>query len=381
MARSAGRPTVYLVGTPGHPHYGDEVITATWLRFYADHLPDADVYLDCPRPGQAAVLHGDAHPRLRCVDTLYHAAWNAPSDDPSTCLEFGSTVIDEPGRIPREASGVTAALSADVVHVIGGGYVNGVWPRHLALVGAARRLVERGARAAMTGAGLTPLSREAAAVLASALSSFDVVDVRDTASLDLITENVDGVTNTSDDALLDLQRQPIDRSVRVPAVVEVQSDLIEAPLEDLAGQVLRLLQAWGLDQGPVLLLESLPPNDVAAAEWLSPHLPGLRVRPFEQLWREGFPLSPAHRWITTRYHSHLMAAAAGAWGVALGASEHIAAQHASLLDIGSEWVLSAPPFGAVTPQQPVRDPFRGRYADVVDAKRAVARRVLDLVQP
>jgi polysaccharide pyruvyl transferase WcaK-like protein len=379
VARSDGRPTIYLIGTPGHPHYGDEVITASWLRFYADHLPEADVWLDGPRPGQTAVLHASAHPRLRCVDTLFHAAWNAPSDDPATCLEFGSAVIDEPGRIPREASGVSAALSADIVHVLGGGYVNGVWPRHLALVGAARRLMERGARAAMTGAGLTPLSEYAARVLGEALSSFDIVDVRDEASHRLVSEHVAAVTNTGDDAFLDLQRLPVDTSVRTPAIVEVQSDLIETPLEELADQVVRLLCTWGLDQGPVLLLESMPPDDAAVAHWLTPHLPGLTIRPFEELWREGFPLSPRHRWITTRYHSHLMAAAAGAWGVALGASDLIAEQHASLLGLGSEWVLSRQPHDEVTPQPPVRDPFGGSYADIVNTKRAVAQRVLDLV--
>jgi polysaccharide pyruvyl transferase WcaK-like protein len=374
-------PLVYLVGTAGHPHYGDEVVTACWLRYYAQHMPDAEVWLDTPRPGQTAVLHGGSHPRLRCVDTLYHACWNAPTEQPSDCVDFGAAVVDEPGRLPREASGVSALARASVVHILGGGYINAIWPRHLTLLGAARRVAERtGAGSALTGAALTPASEAAAPVLADVLATFDVVDCRDAASSDLVAPGVPHRTQTGDDALVDLQRQPITRRDQPAAVVEVQSDLIDRPLADLADEVVALLRQWGRDEGEVLLLESLPPTDLAVAELLTQRLPHVQVRPFEMLWRDGFPMVNEAPWITTRFHTHLMAAAAGAWGVALAASSAIAAQHDSLIALGSGWATTAGSSTPIPMGAPSLRPFADRFADLVADKTAVAHSVLALAR-
>ena len=373
MGATGERPAIYLIGTAGNPHYGDEVITAGWLRYYADRFPQAEVWLDTPRPGQTAVLHGGSHPHLRCVDTLFHACWNAPSDEPAECVAFGATVLDEPGRLPREASGIGAALRADVVHVLGGGYINAIWPRHLALLGAAARIAERsGARTAITGADLMPVTSEGRAAVGDVLSRFDVVDVRDGESHAILVDAVPTLTQTGDDAFLDLQRQPIDRRTRARTVVEIQSDLLDVPLDSLAEQTLLLLQHWGVDQDEVLLLESLPPNDFAVLRLLEPHLPRITLKPFELLWREGLPLAANQRWVTTRFHSHLMAAAAGAWGVALAGSPTIANQHRSLIEMGSGWALAAPLDELMSSGQSTRHPFDGRFADIVAAKRGVA---------
>lgn len=376
MAPSGEGSIIYLVGTAGNPHYGDEVITASWLRYYADRFPNAEVWLDTPRPGQTAVLHGRAHPRLRCVDTLFHACWNAPSESAADCVAFGSAVIDDPGRISREASGVAAAQDADLVHVLGGGYINALWPRHLTLLGAASRLGERfGARTAITGAGLLPATQDSASVLAGVLSGFDVVDVRDSGSSDLVAGAVVHHSLTGDDALLDLQRQRVDSNSLAPTVVEVQSDLLDVPLADLADHVMALLRAWGSDKDPVLLLESLPPGDSAVLALLEPHLPQVSMQPFQFLWRQGFPAGPRQRWITTRYHSHLLAAASGAWGVALAGSRLIGEQHRSLIETGSGWTLVEDSTADVPLGQPTRSPFAGGYGDLVAGKRAVAEKV------
>jgi hypothetical protein len=374
-----GRPVVYLVGTAGHPHYGDEVITAGWLRFYAEAMPDAEVWLDTPRPGQTAVLHGGTHPHLRCVDTLYHACWNAPSERAEDCLAFGAEVIDNPGRLAREASGFTAVGRAALVHVLGGSYLSGLWPRHLTLLAAARRAAERsGARLAVTGADLLPTATDAAPVLQQLMGAFDVVDVRTQASADLL--GALPATVTGDDAMLDLQRQRIDTRVRAATVIEIQNDLLEVPLEQLAAQAVRLVEAWGSAQEPALLLESLPPGDSDVLPLLREHLPHLQVLPFELLWRDGFPVQPDRRWITTRFHTHLMAAASGSWGVALAAGPVLADQHESLLGLGSGWVLSRDTQDDVAAGLPGSQPYDGRFPDLTAAKRAVADSVLDGVR-
>lgn len=373
MRRPGDRPQVYLIGTAGHPHYGDEVITAAWLRYYADRLPEADVWLDTPRPGSTAVLHSDSHPRLRCVDTLFQACWSAPTGDPAGAVAFGSHVIDNPGLLPREASGLARARQADIVHIMGGAYINDYWPQHLALIGGATRLASlSGAVSAATGASFAPAGDSLRSVLRESLGGLDVVDVRDEWSARLLEGAVPSLTLTGDDALLDLARQPVRRGSRSPVVVEVQSDLLDVPISQLADQVVALLQHWQADTGEVLVLESLPPGDSAVLELLSSKLPKTRLLPFEHLWRDGFPVSPAQLWISTRFHSHLMAAAAGAPGVALVGSDRMRMEHQSLVDLGSGWTVLGADDALIEAPAKILTPFDGQYAALVERKRAVA---------
>jgi hypothetical protein len=382
--RRAGRALaviVYLVGTAGHPNYGDELITSTWLRFYAKRLPRAQVWLDTPRPGQTAVLHHGLHPHLTCVDTLYHACWNAASESVDDAVAIGREVVANPGRLPREVSGLEVLQQADLVHVLGGGYINALWPRHIALLAAAVATAERrGTRLALTGAGLTPAAAGGPAVLSDLLSRFDVVDVRDVPSLELLAGN-DAVTCSGDDALLGLgslrrRREPLARTLLC-----LQEDLLEVSVDDLAAYVLASLTAWGVDQEPVTLVECLPPNDLHIAPLLADGLPTLQVLPFDRLWREGFPSHPSHRWISTRFHPHLVAAATGAWGVALETgSPYYETKHASLLALGTRWARAHPSDPPVPLPRSDPAPFAGQLPSLTHHKRAVAESVAALVR-
>jgi hypothetical protein len=373
---------IYLVGTAGHPNYGDELITSTWLRFYARHLPRAQVWLDTPRPGQTAVLHHGLHPRLTCVDTLFHACWNAASDSVDDAVAIGREVVAHPGRLPREVSGLDVLRHADLVHVLGGGYINALWPRHLALVAAAVATAERhGTRLALTGAGLTPPPPGAQPVLSDLLAAFDVVDVRDRPSLELLTSRAT-VTCTGDDALLGLGSLPARREPVARTLLCLQEDLLEVTVDDLAAYVLASLTAWGVDQEPVTLVECLPPNDLHVAPLLADALPRLEVLPFDRLWREGFPTHPSHRWISTRFHPHLVAAAAGAWGVALETgSPYYETKHASLTALGTGWTRAHPSDPPVHPPVSVPVPFGGELPSLAHEKRRVAESVAALVSP
>ena len=380
MPAGGKRPLVYLIGTAGHPNYGDELITASWLRHLARVLPHADVWLDTPRPGPTTVLMDGLHPRLRCVDTVFHACWNAPTSSPAEILAFGEAVISDPGLIPREATGVENLSRVDLVHVLGGGYINALWPRHLALLGAARGIAARhGARTALTGAGLYPLAEGSQQPLGEVLADFDVVDVRDRASLDAVQPLVPGATQSGDDAFLGLE-DPVYRHSPARTMLCLQSDLLEIPLDDLADYVVRTLRSWQVDQQPVTLLEALPPGDAAVRELLDPHLPRLELLPFSELWRHGLPSSRDHRWVSTRFHPHLMAAAVGAWGVAVPISPGFYANKLrSLTALGSGWDL-APDLGDPLPPRPSTSrPFNGQLAALKAGKRAVATRVAELV--
>lgn len=374
----SSRPTIYLVGTSGHPNYGDELITATWLRFYAEVAPEADIWLDSPRPGQSAVLFDGIHPRLRCTDTLYHAAWNAP-EDAAAAMKFTPEVVRSPGIVPREVLGYDLLRRAAVLHVIGGGYINSKDPRNFGLLSALAEVAsESGTRLAITGAGLTPVPEDATGPLAAALSRFDVVDVRDQASMDVLDAGGVAASMTCDDAFLDLAGVPVARSGRMPEVVVcLQSDAVAADPERLASFTADVLDSWGATESHVAMVEFIPRGDLEAAPFLRERVPDLETYTFDRIWREGLPVRLGQRWISTRFHAHLLAASAGCWGVAVSTgTDYYRTKHQSLIDLGSGWRLAeldeTPESSALS-----GPPYAGNAARLRAAKRSVAAAVLD----
>ena len=88
------------------------------------------------------------------------------------------------------------------MHLLGGGYINGVWPDHVGLVSgmlAAARL--KGCRLFGTGLGLLPLP-DNGTQLKDAFSTFDSVSVRDAGSAAAI-----GVEPGLDDVFLGLPNE------------------------------------------------------------------------------------------------------------------------------------------------------------------------------
>ena len=62
-----GRPVVYLIGTSGHPNYGDELIAAGWLRFLARTAPRrrSVARLTTPRPKRGLARRTPPQPAVR----------------------------------------------------------------------------------------------------------------------------------------------------------------------------------------------------------------------------------------------------------------------------------------------------------------------------
>ena len=338
--RSPG-PKIYLIGTSGHPNYGDELIAWTWSAHYATRFPRADIWIDSPRPGQTAVLMGGVGQRVRCTDTLFHACWNTPSSEPGAVIDFGRQVIRNPGLIPREVSGVAVLENADLIHIVGGGYINDQWPRHLALVSAAAEAAAKsGAALALTGAGLTPLSSPAWEPLTDALSAFDVVDVRDEESAEALTEFGQDVSCTADDVFLALDDVPRSSGWDGATALCLQNDHLTIERPALLDYAARTIRAWGRTDEPLVMVECLPPGDLFGWDKLKAEFPQLELVPFDRLWREGFPGGTGMRWISTRFHPHLLGSFSGAQGVALAlGGGYYDTKHSSLTKIGSAWTV------------------------------------------
>lgn len=343
---------IYLVGPAGYPNYGDEVITEAWLRYLARHRPLATVVVDCGRPGSANLLLRRANRRAIFVNTLWElteyagTALDDPDVDPERPWEWVAWAASRFGVAPAEGSGIELLLRAKTIHLVGGGYVNSVWPRHIALVAAIAEVSRvTGARAVATGQGLLPpLQGPALDRFRIDAAQFDVFDVRDTPSYEFL----DGLDRTrhGDDAWLSPRVQrPVARMSAGEVVICAQSDLtadfrrggVTGP-HALAELLTATLDAWNVPGERVTVVEAIPGQDMTVPALMGNRLDGARVAGFLDVWREGLPTGRGATWLCTRFHPHLLAAAAGDSGVAIVPKpDYYGVKHASLTELGSRW--------------------------------------------
>jgi hypothetical protein len=365
---------IYLVATSGYPNYGDELITASWLKHLAEVAPDSEIWVDCPSPGPSEVLLGHLHPRVRFTDTLWRLCWEAPSDGQWQVSAFVQHAVNNPGLAPRWVAGIELVARADVVHVIGGGFVNDIWPRHTGLLAGALAAVRRsGGRAVMTGQGLWPTAEEARPLLRNLAAQFEIVDVRDPASVDLL-HGATTISCTGDDMFFGIEDSLYRTDDLREVMVCLQSDLLDTSVPTLAGFLLDTLRDWGVRPDDVGIVEGIPRVDREVYALVEHDLPGARFYPFSEIMDRGLPAAREQSWLSSRFHMHLMAAAAGAGGVAVSVnSGYYTNKHRSLIELGSGWELSE---GLVHPKPPASGGFpTSRLRDLQDQKVELARSI------
>lgn len=329
---------VYLISCSGRPNYGDELITASWLNFLYRYFPEYEVWLDCPDPGNAFALFSSYHPTFRPINTVWKLCWRF-SEDRENILTKVAHAINNFGT-PDIDSNIAILHGADIVHVLGGGYINANWQENYAILAACSEVKKNaGCRIVATGLGLTPhtcslLHDEYAALIAS----FDDVSVRDAASAAAFD-----LTDRRDDAFLGMaldlfQLQQQDRpSVDILCCIqnELADDIHFSAFVDKVGTYLQHHQ--GKTMG---YCEAIPGADRTAYELLKTRVPTLQFYPFSQTWTSGLPLHAGSIMISTRFHHHLIAAALGVPGIALVIDQgYYNNKHNSLTDLGTGWSI------------------------------------------
>ena len=331
------KPLIYLVAPAGHPNFGDEYIVAAWLRELAHRRPRASVILDCHTPGVAAVLHHSSHPGLTVTDTLWRLADHAEDADQAYAA------IQDPGRFPNLVSGLFLADRADIIQVLGGGWLNDHWPRHEKVIAAVAGLGEPEVRRVATGQGLTP-ARQVAGPMVRWWEHFEWVGVRDEPSLDVLPTAV----LSPDDAWLAAphalsragQGHGTQQAREREFLVSAQSDLLGVSVDALAGWLVDALHDLGATGPRLAFVECIPRADALVWERMCTLDPDLcsdaLFVPFHELWAQGLPARAGQTWLSTRYHPHLVAAARGAHGVAVVAhtGDYYSVKHSA---VGSEW--------------------------------------------
>lgn len=326
---------IYLIAPSGNPNFGDEFIAASWLKYLAKTQPETPVYLDCPQPGLAQSLFSALHPKLRVTNTLWRAMGDAaglPLDEQGPRV---TRLVKNLGS-PLYDLGLLQLRQAKSLHLLGGGYINGLWPQHYSLIDGMRAVRElTGARLFATGLGLMPDHPDPRVDAHSLFRDFEYASARDMGS-----SRTFALTPGIDDAYLGVVEE-IGRNTLADAslCICIQSDTTDDGFVDFAVGMARDAIKRAQDENrSVFYFEAIPGGDRVVFDRLEGLIPESNFIPFTQVWSAGLPLSPNQTWLTTRFHFHLLASAAGASGEVIGAKKgYYDVKHQSLIDLGSGW--------------------------------------------
>lgn len=401
-----GQRVHYLVAPAGHPNWGDELLVAAWVRYLARVAPVDQVVVDCHTPAVASLLLQNLHPRLTVTDTVWEAERRSHTDGLSAAHR-----VTHPGDFADYVAGCDLLGRATTLHFIGGGYLTQLWPHHAQVVeaacaGAPSALVVatgQGLFPHLEGLSLqdaqavivrdepsvqhpgVPADRTVVggddawlAVAVGMLEQHDVQQRQDhpwksrSAALQRrwwmmrtgqpLQHNPGYAGYQSALPALEqhqsqsgsqpqsqaTQRFPYTQAPEgIRVVVCAQSDLVDDQ-EQVWAALCRILQEWQVTPQELLVVEAIPYGDYAVWEQvIEKDYPGATFWPFFTLWNNGLPVGEDVRWLTTRFHPHLLASAAGCSGTAIDAAgdehqQYYQVKHQSVRQAGSLWTIIRP---------------------------------------
>ncbi len=344
---------IYLVGGSGGPNFGDELILLHWIRAYRAAGFDDEIVVDCKSVSQSERLHGRSHPAsplawasraqggvrfVHRIKSLTKGRGGLLSAHAALGAEFVRCHSEQFKRSMRAPDGIDMSRCR-IIHLIGGGYISGVWPNSGAILGACAQLSRHfDIPAVATGLGLEPLSPSVvgdARALDQHIQQFQLFECRDQGSyaalrsLGILASNLRAGL---DDSFL-CQAQGALRTGRptlhISAFVQHEQHLVgEHALPRLKQLAARYEQTafWVCS-----------PGDEALVAPLRRALGELHVYELRDLLFGPPVLGQGDSLLSSRFHPHLLAARAGMRGYYLSVSPFYQAKHASVLKLGSKF--------------------------------------------
>ncbi|RYJ17464.1 hypothetical protein C5Y41_09585 [Rahnella variigena] len=227
----------------------------------------------------------------------------------------------------------------DLIHFIGGGYINSLWPNNYALLAIAymyAKLHEIPIYA--TGLGLYPFVEDEK--LQDLFESLSVIDVRDKESKYFIPT----ASYTGDDALLEFYNiEQLSRIEDVPSlIISLQSHLFDGALQMknlLSDDFFALLRKKKLKK--IIIIEAAPEDNIAIPRELYNHALnyGLEIEfcSGSELIKNGLPLNKKSFVVSSRYHINLLYSMLGIAGIAVYGNDYYKNKHESIIDMGGGW--------------------------------------------
>lgn len=344
-----------LIGAVGGPNFGDEVILSSWIKLIKEFDSGAVILCDGYNPDNVAQFVGSDVYTLKPDESLWACTYSAVSEQ----VQSSSNSWDEIQagfRDSGKAWNVIKCVEAvrqhniDQVHIIGGGYLNELWPANYIILLLARLIAwKSGARIIATGLGLLPTKKDDVSGLIGILSTFDSVDVRDVESFELLKALIpQKLSFSGDDALLLIDNGHIEyplQNVDVPTlVICLQNDLFPGD-DTVAGLFsttsIELLKSYGIKN--IVYAAAMSADVRAPSETLRQQLEShgfsISLLDPKELAEDGFPVSAGGLIITSRYHPHLLAALSGFNGIAFSATGYYDTKHQAVRNMGSKWVV------------------------------------------
>jgi len=346
-ARVTAAPrTFYLIAAAGIPNFGDDAIARYWIAYLRTRYPGCRIVLDAFDASVAALLH----PTAVCVDHVWRLAEQADPSQPAELRQQLRARWSAEAPLPmRERQLLDCARTATAMHVLGGGYINDLWPRNRHILAVCAALADvQGTRVFATGLGLEPLAAESAAQLAGLLDALSHIDLRDMASVRALEPHVapelGGRLSCLGDDLLqeDVTKLLVleDAPPRMHLCVQDEFFGERATAEQLQQWLLGEVFAFRRTRpdAQVVCWELRPVSDARISAWLRGMVPGVVLVPFEQLWTEGFAFGREDHLLSSRFHFQLVAAAAGLCGTAISWSGYYDTKLGSLRGF-SRWTI------------------------------------------
>ncbi|GFH40953.1 polysaccharide pyruvyl transferase family protein [Lactococcus insecticola] len=341
---------IYLVAHSGAPNYGDELIPKLWLDFLTAKYPDKTIIVDTLRPGLATSFWGFQYRNVHFVDTLFQLVERLNN------LGVDFTKADEQvekfltQKLPKLDFGIDLLLSAQSIHFVGGGYINGISRSFrgqfkLFLLANAAKKINPSIKLFATGLGLTPIPEQFVGKLNDVIiPNFDVFEVRDeetAASLPNATLGFDDMFLGFSDVMREKKTIAYDLDkpkINILLQRHLQGrDEIEATLTPIF-DYLKTRDDFN-ETTPINVVESISPDD----GWLAGAIKRYTPNPIvfttakDLLWN-GFPAAPDSIWFTTRFHFHMIAAANGFAGTFINTGgAYYDVKHGSLAKLGTGW--------------------------------------------
>jgi len=338
---------IYLITTAGFPNYGDEILLEVWLDFITKKNPNSELWVDCHSPGNVSALFADKFPTVRFTDFVWRVMWDCPFHSPNESMVYGLGAWTAHQNVWRRfKSSARRIQQADVVHIIGAGFINAVWPRHLAILGIVRSApyAKKNVRILLTGAGFMPLGENELTLLALVLKDFHHIDVRDQTTYESLqaTGLVDEskLTQSGDDTFLK-SMVPLENTEQKPRIcLCIQGDFWDdISTIDMLNTVTHTIRNSFPDTLPqIRFYEFIPGVDQRFYSELSERLGHIDYVSFERIFYTGLDIKSTDVVITSRFHMHLLAARQGARGVWINSKPgYYDIKHQSVVDSGSYW--------------------------------------------
>ncbi|QXN62359.1 polysaccharide pyruvyl transferase family protein [Serratia fonticola] len=370
--------TFYLISAAGMPNFGDDMLTRYWVQYLQTRFPGCTIYLDAVD----SVVASELFPTVKCVDYVWRLA-QALGDEGSVQDKFS-----DPYALPTRERLMTKVFdAADSIHLLGGGYINELWGANARLMELAGYFAEKHELACYaTGLGLQPLSADNANKFAPFIRQFNLFDVRDQASYDVLEPlSIPGLSFTGDDYFA-FPEHPIgslSEHEQPTLHLCIHTELSENGVltENLLALIQQAVSLFS-EQHPAATIkfyEFRPGSDGVFFQRVMQCFPQAVFTPFEDIWRNGLQFAANDFCISSRFHFQVIAASLGIAGIALSWSDYYDNKFASLQQM-SDWPIVTPDVSTDTLGQLLvsqrADRQNGRE-EICQAKRQLLTRLYD----